>query len=85
MRQYIVNQKETKEIDKIICNQCGKEIPVIKGVAREDYLSVEKQWGYFSKKDLQIHRFCICESCYDQLTESFAIPLEHDEKRVALD
>ena len=26
MRQYIVNQKETKEIDKIICNQCGKEI-----------------------------------------------------------
>ena len=40
MRQYIVNQKETKEIDKIICNQCGKEIPVIKGGAREDYLSV---------------------------------------------
>lgn len=26
MRQYQL--KETKEIKKIICNQCGKEIPV---------------------------------------------------------
>ena len=75
MRQYIVNQKETKEIDKIICNQCGQEIPVIKGVAREDYLSVEKQWGYFSKKDGQTDTFDLCEDCYDKLAASFKIQL----------
>ena len=75
MRQYIIHQKETKEIDKIICNQCGKEIPVVKGVAGEDYLSVEKCWGYFSKKDGQTDTFELCEDCYDKLVASFKIQL----------
>lgn len=71
--------------ETIVCNKCGRKLEIKDGILREDGLFVVKEWGYFSKKDLQIHRFCICESCYDQLTESFAIPLEHDEKRVALD
>ena len=75
MRQYIISQKETKEIDKIVCNQCGKEIPMIKGVAREDYLSVEKCWGYFSEKDGQTDSFDLCEDCYDKLVASFKIQL----------
>ena len=49
MRQYKL--KETKEIDKIICNKCGKEIAVNHGCPTEDVLSVDKRWGYFSKKD----------------------------------
>ena len=38
MRQY--KMKETKEIEKIICNKCGKEIVVNNGVAEADALSV---------------------------------------------
>ena len=56
MRQYNTELKETKEMSRIICNKCGKEIPVIGGVPSEDTLEVEKRWGYFSKKDNQLDR-----------------------------
>ena len=37
MRQY--GLKKTKEINKIICNQCGKEIQVTDGIPREGVFS----------------------------------------------
>ena len=55
MRQYQI--KETKEIKKIICNQCGKEIPVSGGYPREGVFSVDHEWGYFSGKDGERHSF----------------------------
>jgi len=73
MRQYEL--KEKKEINKIICNKCGKEIEFAGGIAREDYLSVDKCWGYFSSKDGQEDSFDLCEECYDALVESFSIPI----------
>ena len=48
MRRYIM--KEKKETETIICNGCGKEICVTDGIPKEDMLSVEKRWGYFSGK-----------------------------------
>lgn len=75
MRQYKTDKIEVKELDKIICNKCGKEIEVIRGVAQEDYLSVEKRWGYFSNKDNQEDAFDLCEDCYDELVASFKIRL----------
>lgn len=77
MRQYNTELKETKEMSRIICNKCGKEIPVIGGVPSEDTLEVEKRWGYFSKKDNQVDRFDLCEDCYDELVESFRIKLRN--------
>ena len=79
MRQYRNNIKETKEIDKIICNKCGKEIPVSKGVASQDVLQIEKYWGYFSEKDGRRDRFDLCEECYDELVKSFLIPMESED------
>ncbi|MGN0332633.1 MAG: hypothetical protein ACI4D9_06375 [Lachnospiraceae bacterium] len=75
MRQYKETIKETKEVDKIICNRCKKVIPVIAGAPAEDVLQVEKLWGYFSKKDNRRDCFDLCEECYDELTESFQIPV----------
>ena len=49
MHQYQL--KKTKEISKIICNQCGREISVINGRPEEEVLCVEHTWGYFSEKD----------------------------------
>lgn len=74
MRQYKI--KETKEVEKIICNQCGKEIFVENGVPKEDVLSVQKRWGYFSGKDNEVHEFDLCEDCYDKWVAGFAIPPE---------
>ena len=73
MRQY--EMKETKEIKKIICNKCGKEIVVQNGIAREDCLSVDKRWGYFSGKDNQTDSFDLCEECYDSFVATFLIPV----------
>ena len=75
MRQYRTEKKEINEIDKIICNKCGKEIEVIQGIAQEDYLAVKKRWGYFSDKDHQEDEFDLCEDCYDELVASFKIRL----------
>lgn len=74
MRQYKI--QERKEVEKIICNKCGKEILVKNGVSEEDVLSVQKRWGYFSKKDNDVHEFDLCEECYDKWIATFLIPIE---------
>lgn len=71
MRQY-----KERELDKIICNQCGREIEVSHEVPREESLEVEKRWGYFSEKDNEVHKFDLCESCYDAMVKQFRIPVE---------
>ena len=74
MRQY--TEKKRKEIEKVFCNQCGKEIRKQGDMFAEDYLCVEKRWGYFSKKYNEVHRFELCEDCYDKLCASFRIPVD---------
>ena len=76
MRLYKI--QEGKELDNIICNKCGKKIIVNHGMSSEDVLSVEKRWGYFSEKDNAVHRFDICESCYDEWIATFRIPIEQE-------
>lgn len=77
MRQYQL--KETKEVTKIICNKCGKEIPVVNGRAEEGVFSVDYAWGYFSEKDGEKHSFDLCESCYNKMLASFRLPAEIEE------
>lgn len=74
MRRYQL--KETKEIKKIICNCCGKEIVVTNGCPREGVLSVDYLWGYFSEKDGERHSFDVCESCYDEWIRQFCVPVD---------
>ena len=71
MRQY--TEKKRKETEKVFCNQCGKEIRKQREMFVEDYLCVEKRWGYFSKKDGDYHEADICESCWDSLCGGFKI------------
>lgn len=80
MRRYqIKGTKEIREISKMICNKCGKEIPVINGQAQEGVFSVDYTWGYFSEKDGEKHSFELCEACYDALLKSFSIPARIEE------
>ena len=69
MRQYHTTVKETKEI------RCGRSIPVIQGVPREDVLEVSKRWGYFSEKDNRLDEFDLCEQCYDEIISEFKIKI----------
>lgn len=67
----IIRKKQTR---LVYCNQCGQ---VINGDGKHtDYLEVNKAWGYFSEKDLKIHSFDLCETCYDQMIRGFKIPID---------
>lgn len=68
----------------IYCNACGRQIRKDNDILKEDVLKVTKDWGYFSKKDLQIHEFVLCEECYDKMIDGFVRPVEISEKKEAM-
>lgn len=65
--------------NEIYCNLCGKKIEVQKEIPVEDYVAVKKTWGYFSKKDGEVHEWHLCEACYDELVRRFQIPVTKTE------
>lgn len=66
------------------CNMCGKKLNIQSGILKEDVFEVVKEWGYFSENDLEIHRFTICEKCYNQIIDKFVIPVEKSKKKEVL-
>ena len=70
---------------EICCNACGRELRTQQGVLREDALVVKKNWGYFSRKDLEVHEFVLCEACYDQIVSGFLKPVSVLPKSEVLD
>lgn len=72
------------EKERICCHQCGRVLKTEEGILREDALIVKKEWGYFSKKDLAVHDFVICESCYDKWIAGFVKPVCETKKREVL-
>ena len=58
MRQYEL--KERKEISKIICNKCGKEIPVSGGHEMKGVFRVDYEWGIFLQKKTERDMPLIC-------------------------
>ena len=91
-------EKVTTEVvvDDVICNCCGKPIQKIylsqidgQDVPKsfldfDDYLEINKIWGYFSDYDNERHSFHICQSCYNKWINSFTIPVEIEEINYAM-
>ncbi len=67
--------ENTKKME-VVCNCCGRKLTASKGVVKEGVLSINADWGYFSKKDGEIHKIDICEECYDKWKLSFKIPID---------
>lgn len=65
-----------KEVKSFCCNSCGKQLKVENGILMEDAFEAVKEWGYFSGRDLEVHRFNLCEDCYNRLISQFQIPVE---------
>lgn len=65
---------KSSNIQIIICNSCGKEIKIENGVSGEDYISINKNWGYFSEKDGYTMKMDICENCIDHIISNFKVP-----------
>lgn len=62
--------------NKIYCNSCGKRIVDTIGRDMEEYIHIEKIWGYPSEKDGECHSFDLCEPCYDKMTAAFVLKPE---------
>jgi len=63
----------------VICNKCKKAIKIEGDIVKEGLFEAEYRFGYFSRKDGEIHKFDLCEDCYDQITADFLIPPEITE------
>ena len=72
MREYNVTMQEEKTLSKVLCNGCGREIPL----KHADYFHAEKTWGYFSEQDGRQDSFDLCECCYHKMTDGFAIKMK---------
>lgn len=75
MKQY----NEKQELTAIVCNRCKRLIPLDGGMLKAGVFSASMIWGYFSKKDGEIHEWDLCEECYDELMKTFAIPPHIEE------
>jgi hypothetical protein len=77
MRRY--KDEERQQLLQVKCNQCGKSLRVEDGYLREEVLSVQKVFGYFSRRDTQMHSFDLCEECYDKWIATFALPVQETD------
>ena len=68
----------------IYCNSCGKTIKAENGILKEDAFEAQKEWGYFSRRDMEVHQFNLCEECYDKIISEFRIPVHVKNKLEAL-
>ena len=66
--------------NKIYCNSCGKRIVDTIGREMDEYIHIEKIWGYPSEKDGECHSFDLCEPCYDKMTAAFVLKPEIKEE-----
>lgn len=68
------------------CNCCGKTLQTgkTKSGEPEEVVRIQKEWGYFSKKDLECHSILLCENCYDNWIRTFKIPVKIRIKKEVL-
>ncbi len=69
-------QEAAVRYEEIRCNRCGKMLQLEQGEPREEFVSVDQTWGYFSGMDGQRMRFDLCEACVRELAATFVIPPE---------
>lgn len=77
--KYTKKERLGVAVGKIYCNHCGKMLHIGQAEQSEDCLKVEKEWGYFSAKDRELHTFYLCETCYDAWIQTFEIPVSREQ------
>lgn len=78
MKIYKREMVERKRIKYIICNKCGKSIKIND---YKDFLSITKHWGYNSSYDNEVHKFDICQDCYETFVSSLKIKPKNTKMR----
>ena len=81
MRVYKEKELKENEVEKVFCNQCGKELLVEEGILKEGCFNVDYEFDYFSNKDGYIYSFDLCETCFDQMITKFKNPVQVTETK----
>ena len=68
--------EDIKSVSELLCNCCGRKIKKDNNIIKEDVFTGIKEWGYFSDRDMEVHRFIICEKCYEEMIRSFKVPVD---------
>lgn len=86
--EFKIVQSERKVLDKVTCDDCGKEIrkdseggwnqfgepySIFHEPAFDDFFLLEKNWGYSSSQDGISHQAVLCEDCYKKVFASVKI------------
>lgn len=82
MRRY--DAEIDRQLERVVCNQCKKELKVEKGYLKEGCFAADFSFGYFSKRDGIRHRFDLCEDCYNKMVAGFQIPVEEVQENELL-
>ncbi|MDO4293079.1 MAG: hypothetical protein Q4C65_07625 [Eubacteriales bacterium] len=77
MRTY---QEDRKTVKTVLCNGCGRELRVEKGILREGCFAADYPFGYFSSRDGQRVSFDLCEECFSSMLARFRVPAEVTEQ-----
>ena len=78
MRQYEEMTKTVKKVKAIQCNACGKRISMHAGVPAESVVTIRHRYGYPSKRDGDVCRIDICESCFEAWVDMMTIPADRN-------
>lgn len=76
MREY----NAQNQLIRMGCNACGRTWEAKNGIVTADFISVDKIWGYFSKKDGIRQSFDLCEECFERLNQNWRIPAQEQEE-----
>lgn len=64
------------------CNCCGKLFVMSGELYQEDFLQIEKAWGYFSNQDGQDLTMDICEECLMEWIKTFRVQPQITERTI---
>ena len=79
----MIQEDRVMEVSIKYCNCCGKEFHTKQDtqIVLEDFVQIDKVWGYFSKKDGLRQKMNICESCFEKWVAAFQVPPEEMEQK----
>lgn len=67
----------SRKENQIYCNRCGRLICAEEQKDKTSFLTIRKEWGYFSKgKDGKVYSVDLCETCCETMAEGFILPPE---------
>ena len=69
-----------KKEDKTFCNCCGKEFSMQGELFLEEFLHIEKQWGYFSAQDGTNLSADVCEECLMNWMKTFKYKPQQEDR-----